>query len=172
MDWIANQDAMAYWFESIWPIVVRECPGATMTIAGRNPSHELLSFAARSTNIQVTGSVPDVRPYLRRATVSIMPFRIGGGTRMKAYESMASGVPIVSTSIGIEGLPVSPGAHYLLANEPEAFAESVVRLIQNGELRTSLSRAARSHVEAEGSFQNAADDVSSACDWVTGARGA
>src|SRR5262249_26034878 len=98
MDWIANQDAMAHWFESIWPMVVQRCPGATMTIAGRNPSQQLLSLAARSTNIEVTGSVPDVRPYLRRATVSVMPFRIGGGTRMKAYESMASGVPVVSTS--------------------------------------------------------------------------
>jgi glycosyltransferase involved in cell wall biosynthesis len=93
--------------------------------------------------VEVTGSVDDVRPHLAAGSVYVVPLRIGGGTRLKIFEAMGMAKAVVSTSIGAEGLPVSDGVNILLADEPSAFAEAVVRLITDADRRRLMEQAAR-----------------------------
>jgi glycosyltransferase involved in cell wall biosynthesis len=95
----------------------------------------------------VTGEVPDVRPYLERAKVVIVPLRIGGGTRLKIVEAMAMAKPVVSTSLGAEGLAVTDGEDILLADDARAFADHVARVLDDGALAMSLGSAGRRLVE-------------------------
>jgi glycosyltransferase involved in cell wall biosynthesis len=99
-------------------------------------------MAAADPLITVTGTVPDVRPYLWTSKLSIVPLRIGGGTRLKIYESMAAACPVVSTSIGAEGLSVSHPGNIRLADTPEKFAGECIRLLQSEEERGKLAEAA------------------------------
>src|SRR5207245_6576836 len=93
--------------------------------------------------ITVTGRVDDVRPHVRKAGVYVVPLRIGGGTRLKIFEAMALGKAVVSTGVGAEGLPVTPGRHLVLADEPRTFARAVVRLLRDAGRRRELAAAAR-----------------------------
>jgi glycosyltransferase involved in cell wall biosynthesis len=100
---------------------------------------------------------------LRDADVSVIPLRVGGGTRLKAFESMAAGVPVVSTGIGVEGLPVEPGLHYERADDPQTFGQRVAALLGDDARRAQLSRAARSHVEANFSSRSVASAFEAIC---------
>jgi len=143
MDWIANIDAVEYFADEIWPAIVARRPDATMTVVGRNPPPSLVTKATRRLpGWSFTGFVDDVRPHVEGAAAFVVPLRIGGGTRLKIFEGMAMGTPVVSTSIGIEGLPATPGKHYLAADSAAGFADAVVRVLNEPELRTGLSRAA------------------------------
>ncbi len=147
MDWLANEDAILYFEEKVLPLIVRDVPDITLTVAGRDPTARLRRLAQVNDHIQLTGTVPDVRPYVDAAAVYVLPLRVGSGTRLKIFEAMAMGKAIVSTRIGAEGLPVVSGKHLLLADKPEEFAASVVRLVKDGELRRQLGQAARQLVE-------------------------
>ena len=96
-----------------------------------------------------TGFVDDVRDHARDAQAFVIPLRVGGGTRIKAFEAMAAGVPTVSTTIGVEGLAVEPDLHFLAADTEEAFAEAVIRLLREPALRRRLAHAARDLVETD-----------------------
>ena len=99
-----------------------KAPGCSVVVVGRRPTPDVEELAARSSGlVKVTGTVPDIRPYLWGSSVAIVPLRIGGGTRLKIYESMAAGVPFVSTPIGAEGLACRNGRDICLADSPEAF---------------------------------------------------
>ena len=102
--------------------------------SGRSPTPAVRRLAAEP-GVEVTGRVDDVRPYLATSTVNVVPLRIGGGTRLKIFEAMAAGRAVVSTSIGAEGLPTENGRHLLLADDPTAFARSVVTLLRDAETR-------------------------------------
>ncbi len=108
-----------------------------LTIVGQNPSRAVLR--KRSDHVRVTGYVHDVRPYLEGAEVFIAPLYAGGGTRLKILEAMAMGTPVVSTSIGCEGLPVSHGEHLLVADSPDEFADSILKLFRDPRLRATLA---------------------------------
>lgn len=130
MDWPANIDAMTYCMNEIWPMIAAVRPDARLTIVGRNPPAALVDKArARSFKWQFTGFVDDVRPFIRDADLYIVPLRVGGGTRIKIYEAMAMRRPVVSTSIGVEGLPIATGDHYRQADTAAAFAEAVLQLL-------------------------------------------
>lgn len=157
MDWLPNIDGIGFFLDEIWSRVLAERPKARMTIVGRTPPSRLVQGAReRGYNWNFTGFVDDVRPFLREADVSVIPLRVGGGTRMKAYESMAVGVPVVSTAIGVEGLPLDPGTHYERADDAPSFARAVAGLLSDGERRRQLSTAARSYVEAKFSSRHVA----------------
>jgi glycosyltransferase involved in cell wall biosynthesis len=123
-------------------------PTARLTVVGRSPSAGTRAIAARNLAIEVTGSVPDVRPYLERAAVSIVPLRIGGGTRLKIYEAMAMGAPIVSTTIGAEGLPLREGEHLLIADTPEAQALAIASLLREPHRASAIALSAQQYVRA------------------------
>ncbi|MDE2229399.1 MAG: glycosyltransferase [Alphaproteobacteria bacterium] len=130
MDWPANIDAMQYCMNEIWPLIAVVRPEARLTVVGRDPPSGLMEKArARRLNWRFTGFVDDVRPFIRDADLYVVPLRVGGGTRIKIYEAMAMRRPVVSTSIGVEGLPIEAGNHYRRADTADAFADEVLRLL-------------------------------------------
>src|SRR5579863_8972933 len=118
MDWMPNQDAARYFLEEILPRLRQAAPRCTVGIVGRLPPRWLTRWSQHAGGVTVTGPVRDVRPYLWGAAISVVPLRIGGGTRLKIYESMAAGTAVVSTTVGAEGLPVKDGEHLFLADDP------------------------------------------------------
>jgi len=140
MDWEPNIDAVEYFCKRIWPAVQAAVPGAHFRIVGRNPDRRVLSLAGGP--VEVTGRVHSVADQLHEAAVVVVPLRIGGGTRLKIYEAMATGKAVVSTSVGAEGLDVHPGKDILLADTPETFCDSIVTLLRDRELRKSFERSA------------------------------
>jgi polysaccharide biosynthesis protein PslH len=149
MDWLANEDAILFFARKILPLVSRGIPGVTLTVAGRDPTEKLKQLAQSNPQIQLTGTVPDVRPYIEQASVYILPLQVGGGTRLKIFEAMAMGKPIVSTQIGAEGLPVVHGEHLLIENEPQGFATAVIGLLNDTSRRRRIAEAARRLVESQ-----------------------
>ena len=105
MDWMANEDAICYFADEILPRVHEQIPETVLWVVGRNPSFRVRSLAEKKNGVKVTGEVEDVRPYVRDASVYIVPLRVGGGTRLKIFEALAMGKAVVSTPIGAEGLP-------------------------------------------------------------------
>ncbi|MBI3608467.1 MAG: glycosyltransferase [Nitrospirae bacterium] len=143
-----NVDAILYFLDEVYPLIVRELPDVRLVIVGSPISSAMRRAAARRPSVELTGYVPDVRPVLRAATVSVVPLRVGGGTRLKILESMAAGTAVVSTSIGCEGLDVEAERHLLVGDGPDAFARCVVRLLREPELRAGLEREALALVRA------------------------
>jgi glycosyltransferase involved in cell wall biosynthesis len=140
MDWEPNIDAMEYLCREIWPLLLAQVPEAKLRIVGRNPGERVRRLAKPS--VEITGRVPSVLEHLHQAAVVVVPLRIGGGTRLKIYEAMAAGKTVVSTSVGAEGLDVRPGRDILLVDETKAFADAIVRLLRDPDLRHSYERAA------------------------------
>lgn len=164
MDWLPNDDAIRYFADDILPIVRRKVPKVSLTIVGRNPSPYLTELSKKDLSINVTGRVDDVRPYMEKAAVYVVPLRIGGGTRLKIYEAMAMEKPIVSTTVGAEGLPLQDGAGLLLADNAHSFAEAIVKLLKEPELAQRIgSRAARAVRESFG-WHRVAIDFSQICE--------
>ena len=139
MDWLPNSDGVNYFVREILPLIWQRKPDCTLAIVGRSPSPSMHALAKQDSRIQVTGTVPDVRPWLWGASVSIVPLRIGGGTRLKIYEAMAAGTATVSTSIGAEGLDVSHPADIRLADAPIEFARQCLSLLDNMSQRRSVA---------------------------------
>jgi len=142
MDWLPNEDGVQHFVRDVLPLIREAEPSATLSIVGRDPTAAVRRLAEEY-GVHVTGRVDDVRPHVAEAAVSVVPLRIAGGTRLKIFEAMAMGKPIVSTTVGAEGLPVDDGLHLLLADTPNAFAHAVVRLLQNQTERARLGDAAR-----------------------------
>lgn len=138
MDWMPNVDGMLWFTREVWPRIVAARPGTTLAIVGRLPPPEI-SALARDPAIFVTGTVPDVRPWLWNSKASIVPLRIGGGTRLKIYEAMAAKAPVISTTIGAEGLAGESGTELLRADTPEAFADACLLLLQNDAERARVA---------------------------------
>jgi len=143
MDWAANIDAMRYCMDAIWPLIAKGRPAARLTVVGRDPPADLVAEARkRRLNWHFTGLVEDIRPYVCEAQVYIVPLRVGGGTRIKIYEAMAMRRPVVSTSIGVEGLPLEAGRHYRRADQPADFAATVLELLDRPEEAAELAEEA------------------------------
>ncbi|MFG6428493.1 glycosyltransferase family 4 protein [Roseateles sp. LYH14W] len=155
MDWEANVDGIRFYIEEVWPLVRAKVPNAQLRVVGKNPPASLVQRNVQG--VSFTGFVDDVRDHVRDAQAFVIPLRVGGGTRIKAFEAMAMGLPVVSTTIGIEGLDVDDGTHFLRADGAEALASATLKLIADGTLRLKLSRAARELVEARFGHRVAAD---------------
>jgi sugar transferase (PEP-CTERM/EpsH1 system associated) len=146
MDWLPNEDAMVFFCREVLPLIRREEPDVTLSIVGRAPTPTVARLAQQA-GIVVTGRVDDVRPYMAEAAVYIVPLRVGGGTRLKIFEAMSMAKAVVSTTVGAEGLPVTDGAHLLLADDPASFAAAVLRLLRDTDERHRLGVSARALVE-------------------------
>jgi polysaccharide biosynthesis protein PslH len=145
MDWLPNADGVQFFCREILPLVRLAEPDVTFTIVGRSPTPAVRRLAQES-GVEVTGRVEDVRPYLGRSAVYVVPLRIGGGTRLKIFEAMSAGRAVVSTSVGAEGLPTENGRHLLLADTPEDFARSVIALLRDVPARMAIEQQARALV--------------------------
>jgi len=156
MDWMPNIDGAVWFVHDVLPLIRKRKPDCSVVFAGRRPARAIFDLASADSRIQVTGTVPDVRPFLWGATASIVPLRVGGGTRLKIFESMAAGVPVVSTTIGAEGLAVQPGVEILLADDPAPFAECCLRVLEDSVARTRMAQAARGRVSSCFSWEAAA----------------
>jgi polysaccharide biosynthesis protein PslH len=141
MDWLPNQDGAEWFAAEVLPLIWARRPETTLALVGRRPTERIRALAADS-RIVVSGTVEDVRPWLWGSSVSIVPLRIGGGTRLKIYEAMAAGVATVSTAIGAEGLEVRHERDILLADTPEAFAAACLRLLDGPGERNALAGTA------------------------------
>ncbi len=164
MDSPANMDAIAFLMDAVWPLVAAARPDARALIVGRNPPASLQA-AAKAKNLpwRFTGAVPDIRPHMAQADVAVIPLRVGSGTRIKAFEAMAMGRPVVATRIGIEGLDIEPGRHFLQADDPAAFAGAILRLLDDPALRASLVAAARARLEQRFSWGVVARQFEAIC---------
>ncbi len=136
MSYVPNYDGMLYFLDNIFPLIQKEIPQIKVYIVGGGPPKELVQRA--NEHIVVTGYVDDVRPYVYRSSAFIVPLRMGGGTRLKVLEAMAMKKPIVSTSIGCEGIEVTHNESILIADEPVAFAQQTIQLLRNANVRNTL----------------------------------
>lgn len=162
MDWYPNEDAIVHFLEAILPLIRRQIPDTQCTIVGRNPSPRLRRAGARD-NVCITGTVEDVRPYIARASVYVVPLRIGGGTRLKIFEALAMQKAVVSTRVGAEGLPLMSGVHFLCADDPSEFARAVVSLLRDPSRRRELGTAGRRLIEQRFSWPQIAREFEARC---------
>ncbi len=153
MDYYPNVQAVLYFARQCWPMIRTHISHATWHIVGRNPLPEIWELA-KLPGVTVTGSVPGTRPHLAEATVVIAPLLIGSGTRLKILEAWAMHKAIVTTSQGCEGLAATPGENLIIADQPEAFAQAVITLMNDPQKRASLGNAGRALVEAEYSWDH------------------
>lgn len=171
MDWMPNIDAIEFFMDEIWLLIMAQRPQVRATIVGHTPPPRLVEQAKRrGYAIEFTGRVEDVRPYVHGAQVYVIPLRVGGGTRLKVFEAMAMGCPMVSTGIGVEGLPLEPGKHYMLADTASDFAEAVLKLLEDPGLRASTAQAARNHVAENFSSKGVAKAFEDICTQVVRSR--
>jgi glycosyltransferase involved in cell wall biosynthesis len=165
MDWYPNEDAILHFCEAVWPAIRRQVPEASLTVAGRNPGTRLRAAAAAA-GVHLTGTVDDIRPDLAQGQVYVVPLRVGSGTRLKIFEALSMGKPVVATRVGAEGLPLSPGEHYIQADEPDDFAQAVVSLLRDSERRRALATAGRRLVEERFSWAQVARRFETLCEHV------
>ena len=156
MDWLPNIEGALWFVREVMPLIRWRLPQCSLTIAGRRPASSIRQLSAADPRIRVTGTVGDMRPYLWSNGVSIVPIRIGSGTRLKIYESMAAETAVVSTTIGAEGLDVSSPDNIRIANSPEAFAGACMELLTDPESRARQTAAALRLVREQFSWETAA----------------
>ena len=142
MDWMPNIDGANYFAREVLPLIWQKMPNCTFAIVGRSPTANIRAMAEREVRIQVTGTVRDIRPWLWGSRVSIVPLRIGGGTRLKIYEAMAAGTPVISTRVGAEGLDVSHPSNIRLADTPSELANQCIELLENSGEQDQMAREA------------------------------
>ncbi|MBW7881786.1 MAG: glycosyltransferase [Caldilineaceae bacterium] len=156
MDYRPNIDAVLWFGREVLPLIVAREPHVRFQIVGMNPDPRL-DILREQPQIEITGAVEDTRPYIHKATAYIIPMRVGGGTRFKALEAMACAAGVVSTRLGVEGIPVHDGQEMLLADTPQDFAAAVLRLLADartgGELRRQLGERGRKLVVAQYSWE-------------------
>lgn len=147
MTMFANRDAVIFFLREIWPQITAQAPNIQFIAVGKSPPREIIALAANDPRVVISGYVSDIRPLVRKSSVYVVPLRVGGGTRLKVLDAMAMGKAIVSTTIGCEGLDVTPDEHLVVADTPEAFAHATLALLANRNTRLTMGRAARSLVE-------------------------
>jgi polysaccharide biosynthesis protein PslH len=147
LDYRPNADAVRWLLRAVLPGIFESAPQARLFVVGANPPRWLVEAGQRDARIAVTGYVVDERPYLRRCCALLLPIRIAAGARLKALVAMASGVPIVSTALGMEGLAAVPGTDYIRAESAGEWVRSLQRLLGDKDTRQSVARSARAVVE-------------------------
>jgi polysaccharide biosynthesis protein PslH len=148
MDWRPNIDGLNWFVASVLPLIRRRRPDCSLTVVGRCPTAQVRRLAQSDRRIHITGTVDDVRPYLWKSAVSIVPLRIGGGTRLKIYEAMAANIPVVSTSMGAEGLDIRDGENIAIADSAPEFAQACLALLDDAGARGRMAATAREMIAA------------------------
>ncbi len=148
-----NREAFIFFVQNVWGIVKEQRKDARFLVVGRSPTPDMMEIAKNDPSIEITGQVDDVYPYFCESDVFVCPVRIGGGFRGKVLEAMASGVPVVSTELGAQGIPYENGENMLIADAPEEIARGVIRLLEDKALHEKISNNARKLVEERFSWK-------------------
>jgi hypothetical protein len=154
MDYFPNEQCMVEFCAEVWPRLRRLRGNLRLQIIGASPSARVRALAAVE-GVSVTGAVPDVRPLVRRAALTIAPLKIARGTQNKILESMAMGVPVVTSGVAAAGVDARPGEHLLVADSVDQQVDAIARIIGDAALRERLAQAARAQVEARHTWANA-----------------
>jgi glycosyltransferase involved in cell wall biosynthesis len=164
MSWAANVEGIHFLLDEVWPRLLAVRPRLRAIIIGRNPPASLAEkIRARGLNVTLTGFVDDIRPYVAAANVYVIPLFVGSGTRIKAFEAMAMGRPVVSTTLGIEGLDVTDRENFLRADDAETFADAILALLNNASMRARIAEAARHLMEHRFSWVRVAAQFEAIC---------
>lgn len=162
MYWPPNIDGMMWFIREVYPLIQARCPDVALDIVGARPPQELIALSSNGAHIHVAGYVAEPQSYLERAGVFIVPLRAGGGMRVKILEALARGLPLVTTTLGCEGIAVTNGVHALIADTPDEFAHSVLRLLEDRAFADDLGRNGRRLIETVYDYRAACrplDDV-------------
>ena len=163
MNWPPNIDG-AFWFvQEVLPLIWRTMPGVRFRIIGREPPEALHDIAAQEGRIEVTGTVPEIQPLLQECVLQVVPLRAGSGVRYKILESMAAGVPVVSTTLGAEGLGLRHEQDLLLADDAQAMSAAIVRMLGDHELRRRIAENARERASMDFSWARSAATLLQLC---------
>jgi glycosyltransferase involved in cell wall biosynthesis len=164
MSWAANVDGIHFLLDEVFPLLLRARPRITAVIIGRNPPASLSDkIRERGLAVTLTGFVDDIRPYVAQSNVYVIPLFVGSGTRIKAFEAMAMGRPVVSTTLGVEGLDVTDGENFLRADDAPAFARSILALMDDAAMRVRIAGAARRLMEDRFSWSRVARQFEAIC---------
>jgi glycosyltransferase involved in cell wall biosynthesis len=155
MDWMPNIEAVQWFAKEILPGLTDD---ARLVVIGRNPPRSIRDLADADPRIEVTGTVDDVRPWLARCGILVVPLLSGGGTRIKIMEALAAGLPVISTTVGAEGLGLNDGEHLLIADSAADFRDAVAGLIGDDDRRLRLGQAGRRLVEEQCGWKRATDE--------------
>lgn len=160
LDYYPNVDGLLYFIQKILPQVKQEVPNVKLLVVGSGlPPKYLYHLVRREQSVEFLGYVPNLCHVYEQASLLVVPLRIGGGTRLKILEAFSYGVPVVSTTVGAEGLKVEDGRHLLLADTPNRFASCIIQLLKNQDLQYTLIKNARSLAENEYNWKNIARDM-------------
>lgn len=149
-----NADGIRWFMKEVFPLVLEQEPDATLTVIGKNPPEDFARLAAQHAGrIEITGYVPDLDPYMDQAALMVVAVRAGGGMRVRILEAFARAMPVVTTTVGLEGIEALPGRDVLVADAPEAFARNVVRLLRDPQLQRRLAENGRRLAEEKYDWQ-------------------
>ncbi|ODV48847.1 sugar transferase (PEP-CTERM/EpsH1 system associated) [Methanohalophilus euhalobius] len=152
-----NINSMHYFYNNVYPRILKINPNVKLYIVGANPSKEILQLS--SNNIIVTGYVDDIRKYLAKSTIVIVPMKEGTGIKNKVLEAMAMRKPVVTTSIGAMGIEIIPNENIVIADEPDKFATNIIELLADERLRKNIANNGRKLVESRYSWEIVADEI-------------
>lgn len=162
MYWPANINAINWFLDAIYPLIKARLPEVRCTLIGARPPESIIERAKADPSLTVTGYVDDPLPYLQDASMMIVPLKAGGGMRVKILNALAQGIPMVTTTVGCEGIAVTPDKDILIADEPAAFAEASLRLLTDADLNQRISQNGREMVMQRYDYREAVkplDDV-------------
>ena len=143
-----NADGIRWFVNEVFPLIREAVSGVTLTIVGKNPPADFINLQNDFPDVfQVPGYVPDLTPWFEQAAIVIVPVRVGGGMRVRILEAFAREMPVVTTTIGLEGIDAIPGEHILVEDDAELFARDVIKLIRDEELQSKLAGNGRRLVE-------------------------
>jgi len=154
LSWYPNLDAMNYFVDEIWPEIKSRIPDIRMSLVGRAPPKKFIDLSERDPNFVVHGFVDDVRPYLWDATSYICPIRDGGGTKLKILDALAVGVPLIADTFSCKGIAVEADKHVLFAGSPQEYVDQVEKIINDRDLRDSLTINGPQFIKDNFSYEN------------------
>lgn len=165
MHYYPNVDAVLHYVQTMHEALRAAIPDLRVLIVGHRPPPEIEALGSLP-GVTVTGSVPDIRPYMARSWIQLVPLRLGGGTRLKIVESMAAGLPVVTTTVGAQGLTVVDGEHVMLADEPADFVRKAAQLLSSPDAGAAMARNARQFVEDHYSWQSLGRRFADFCETI------
>jgi glycosyltransferase involved in cell wall biosynthesis len=146
LDTATNTGALQWFLDGVWPRVMAGHPTVWLDVVGRNPSAGLRRTLERTDRVELSADVPDVRPFLRRASVAVNPVVSGSGVNIKVVEYLDAGLPLVSTSLAVQGLPLLPGVDLEVHDDPAAFAAAVLDLLKDPDAARAMAGSGRDHL--------------------------